>query len=771
MDEWSEIPLEDLPTWMRRARQGIDWGILIIIGACLLLAWPFFLQDGLPHTNDSENHVYMGADYALALREGRLYPRWSATVLGGHGAPIPHYYPPGTPYTVALVDLFFTDDPVVAVRVIYVVAFCLAGATTYAFVMRWAGSRVAILVSILYVYSPYFGLTAPHILGDLPGVVALALLPSMLWGANRLLLLNRTSDFLITALIGCGLILTDVKIAIVTSCLVLGLIIRHIAVKNKRRPPAFVLLSGVFSIGLASFFWLPALLERDAVQWKILAEARFQLTLDPIDLIIPLQRIDLDDLLPLPQLTIGIGGLIFSLLGVVGIVLNKDNRSMYMLFLVSAVIIAGVGLVLLPDEIWLLGPLMFCLSIVGGASLSLVDHSLMHPTITKRFSLPLFLVFVLVLALPVWMAPRWPQSFGATGPSAQIEYEQWDYGIAVLPPGRAVPVTLVDTSHFDQELIRAYQSGDDARPLLDQSVNNGQISPIGNSSHHDQYFVNAVDEIIFASQRANFPGWQATLENTVLDVEIQESTGLIQLTIPEARSGNLELVLNSTSIRRVSWAITWTLLFVLSASVLSLRYLQQDRAINDYLRYISFDEARWLWGVLAGFLIVIFLFATPDSPYTLHAKPSRGISGSTAISSRTSVGLELLTYTLDKTEYQIGQSLDISLIWLASRIMRKNYIVQLHLQDVNAPLIRRIETLPRHPGRYPTRRWMPNLYVRDDYTILLPADIPPGMYQVAIEVYDCEDKCLPEDRLNFFGSNTPFVGLVLTIPEVISITS
>ncbi|MFN8565114.1 MAG: hypothetical protein U0703_26605 [Anaerolineae bacterium] len=85
---------QDLPMWMQQAMRGTDWGVLIVLGFCLLLGWSFALQPGLPRTNASEHYVFRAADATQAFSEGRLYPRWSPYALGGYGAPIPSYYPP-----------------------------------------------------------------------------------------------------------------------------------------------------------------------------------------------------------------------------------------------------------------------------------------------------------------------------------------------------------------------------------------------------------------------------------------------------------------------------------------------------------------------------------------------------------------------------------------------------------------------------------------------------------------------------------------------------
>ena len=136
----TQINREDLPIWMQNSLRGTDWGVLIVLVFSLLAGWPFLLQPGLPRTNASEHYVYRAADTAQAFAEGRLYPRWSPNALMGYGAPIPQYYPPGATFVPALIDFFITNDPTLAVKLVYALALCLAGAAIYAFVARRSGA-------------------------------------------------------------------------------------------------------------------------------------------------------------------------------------------------------------------------------------------------------------------------------------------------------------------------------------------------------------------------------------------------------------------------------------------------------------------------------------------------------------------------------------------------------------------------------------------------------------------------------------------------------
>jgi hypothetical protein len=251
---------EELPYWMRQALRGVDWGVLLVVALSLAMAWPFILQPGLPHTNASENYVYRAADYAQSLQEGRIYPRWAAHALGGYGAPIPHYYPPGAGYSAGFVQVFLTGDAVTAVRIVYIAAICLCGSMMYVFVTRRAGSAAGVLAATLYVASPYVGMTAPHVLGDLPGVMALALLPTLLWAVDRLMILNRSHDVALVALTVAAFMLTSPRDAVPAFALAALLMAWHIGAVNRRTRWPLVLMAFLLGIGMAAFFWLPVLL-------------------------------------------------------------------------------------------------------------------------------------------------------------------------------------------------------------------------------------------------------------------------------------------------------------------------------------------------------------------------------------------------------------------------------------------------------------------------------------------------------------------------------
>nr|MCU0511691.1 6-pyruvoyl-tetrahydropterin synthase-related protein [Anaerolineae bacterium] len=300
------IPEADLPDWMRRSRRRFDPGLLIVLLFSLGAAWSFLLNPALPRTGDSESYVFRAVDTAAALREGQLYPRWSPHALNGYGAPIPAFYPPAAPYLAGFIAVMFTDDTLVALRLLCAGALLLAGTAVYALVLRRVNAPAGVVAAALYVYSPFIGLTLPHLEGDLAGLLAAALLPALLWAVNRWLALRQPVDFALVAAGTAALLLTQPVYLPVAALLAGGL--AALQVLETRQPaPVLPLLAALLAgVALAAFYWLPALVEMPFVRWlpaPVPAPAE-RLTL--AGLVQPMRQIDPAALLTPPLFSLGV---------------------------------------------------------------------------------------------------------------------------------------------------------------------------------------------------------------------------------------------------------------------------------------------------------------------------------------------------------------------------------------------------------------------------------------------------------------------------------
>ena len=750
-----EISAQELPLWMRRARRGFDWGIIICIAFSIVAAWPFLIQPGLPRTNASENYVFRTADYAQAISEGRLYPRWSPNALGGYGAPIPSFVPPAAAYVPALIQFFFTDDPVLAVRIVYLLSITFAGAATYTFVMRRVGAGAGVLASVLYVYSPYLSTIAPHVLGDLPSVMSMFLMPALLWSVDRLLAGNRPPDPLFVALATAGLLLTHPSMAIVGFSLSILYTIWFTWSQNWQAPWHLVLAGLILGVGISAFFWLPALSERSEVTWRIVegVEAR-RLTLG--SLLANLRLPDPNELIHSPQLTLGLPIVIFTLAGLVTGLIYRSRAGFHMLFMAFGLCLLAIGLWIVPEEIWLLGPVVLCLSFAG-SSVLLWENRL--STI-----LPITLMAAIGLSVTSWFAPTWSDDFGNTDAAAQVQFEQLGYGIAVLPPHEPAPVTTSPSLLPDQTLINSFASGAVRKIAVSTGV---QVGFLTHSTHGDQFQVNVQSPGTLQILTAYFPGWEATLNNASLQVQRNPSTGLIDVEIPAATSGELILSLGTTSVRTVSWLLAQASFGV--AILFTLRRFSRSVETYEELHLLTVTDTRYVSVIIVGFSLLMFLLATPISPFHLTARPGYAMQESTRLRSRTETGLEALAYRIDDTSYRTGDSISLDIYWRALRFLPANYRTQVILIERSSDE-RIVTTTLRHPGGYPTQRWLTNLYVTDHYQIDIPNEVNPGDYALGIEVFNCPTTCTPQNRLTFFNNAGVNLGQTLILPVTLTLT-
>ncbi len=759
-----EIPPENLPDWMRQARRGIDWGMLLILAFSLTIAMPFITQKDLPHSNASENYVYRAADYAAALLEGRLYPRWSANAFGGYGAPIPHYFPPAPGYTAATIQVLFTADAVLAVRIVYVLALSLAGTMVYAFVTRRAGAAAGLLSGMLYVYSPYIGLTAPHILGDLSGVMTFALMPTLLWSVDRLIVRNRPLDILLIALTTSALYLTSFRAAIISTLLAAILVTWHRNAINRRIPWPMGLIGYLLGIGIASFYWIPAVLERDAIRWQA-AFIQPNLSLKILDLVTPLRQVDVGKLVQSPQLTLGIAIIGFAIAGGVSIVRFRALTQFQALFLTTGLGISALAVLIFPHEIWLLGAITLCFSIGGS---SVIQWRKIIPKQARRLFLPILLILIWIISSPVWLPPPVLESFGSTDDTTQVQYEQQGYGIAVIPPDKPIPTTLVEGLSSNRFLLDGYQAETINKITPGQLTVNAQAGLLDHNSHSDLFQVRTSTPITLDMLTAYFPGWSANIGNRPVPVTRNPETGLMRVDVPALSSGEMFIVLSETDIRTGAWIISWSMLMIVL--VITWGRLRQHQYTFEDLEQLSYKEARLISVVLASVALIIFLFNNPNLPLSLRVKPGYELQNSTFIQNRTDSGLNLLAFRLNKNQYQAGDTIDLTLYWQAQRSLAEDYKVSIQLVN-NQDSSVWSPTALRNPGNYPTRRWKSGLYVSDEYHLGLSPNMKPGNYQINVSVVRCNPDCILDSQVTFFNINGEILGTNLTLPTLINVSS
>jgi hypothetical protein len=760
------VPPHALPNWMRRSRQGIDWGLLLALLLGLIAAFPFIFQAGLPRTNASEVYVWRGHDTADALREGRLYPRWSPHALGGYGAPIPHYTPPLPAYLAALVELLFSNNPVTSVRIVYVLAFLLASGGMYAVVLRRAGAVAGLIAAVVYVYSPHVLLNVPHAQGDLAQMLALALVPLLLWSAERLSSINRAVDWLMVGMFGAALLLTSPPHFFAGAALCVVLVLD--------RGWRAMLWLGVWLLvggGIAAFYWLPAWVERDLVQW----------TASPISIAPPIvswqtvlalvQPIDAGTLLVQPQFTIGLAGILTSVMVVITLwrYPQDPNRGLWARFLVVACACVVAVCLWWPAETWLMGVLACCLALASGALAQWRNREgalvVTANRPTARLYLPLTLLMLLAASYPQWVAPTWDAQFGEYSPLSQLRHEQEGFGVAVLPLGAPVPRTIPLGVMPSGTLLQGYETDNLNRIAPGQPSNTLQITVLRASGHSTVLQVDVLQTSQLQLLTAYFAGWQADMDGAVLAVSPNNITQLLNVALPSGQ-GTLTLTLGPTLIRLLAWGVSavalWAMLWAMAR-----RLRRQDDLYED-VQLLALPEARLTTLLVVGFASFLMVFALAWSPLPLRPTAGYGLDGAQGLRWGSDQGLQALAYRLPDAVVDAQGEVRVTLYWRAVRRLENNYQGRILLvsADGSTTVAGPLQTL----GNYPARRWLTtrgvqDVYIEDVYRLPLRGTLPAGAYRVAVEVFTCAPSCADGARVNFFDDGGQPLGGGILLPQ------
>jgi hypothetical protein len=98
-------------------------------------------------------------------------------------------------------------------------------------------------------------------------------------------------------------------------------------------------------------------------------------------------------------------------------------------------------------------------------------------------------------------------------------------------------------------------------------------------------------------------------------------------------------------------------------------------------------------------------------------------------------GTALIGYDLDRRIVQPGERLAVTLYWQAGGPLDRDYTVFIHLAEPTGRVRAQSDSQP-DGGHNPTILWLAGEVIRDQHTLLLPADLPPGRYRLLTGLYD-----------------------------------
>ncbi len=742
--------------------------VAFLLALTAVAAGPFLTRPGLPRDTDAELHVFRAAQLGEALRGGAGYVRWASDLWYGYGYPIFNYYSPLT-YYLANLFMLFGLDVVNAIKTVFVLGLLGAAAGMYIFVRRNWGERAGVIAAAAYIFSPYILFIDPHMRGDLAEFAALAILPSLLWAFQISNLKHQISNIKLVAgvLLWAALVLTHALMALVLSTILVAWLAWQIVTTplgDRLGHSSFVLRHLLLALGLSAIFWLPFILERNAVHLSVVGPGQFDFHNHFVawrDLLAASPALDLGATAPRYIRNLGLAQWLLALWVIPALVRfrREPQTRLWMFFALSSLFL--ILMMLSPSAfLWervplmsfiqfpwrLLGPAAMTLSVCAGAAIpntqSLFPNSKWaHEAITS-----VVLLVILVLALPTMYPPLWGNQVWPTSPRGIIGVELDGRWLGTTSTGDFIPSTVKAHPPANADLIASYERG--AVDKFDRTVlpQGASAFVIEHGPTHDRFTVASPQAFVARVLTFDFPGWRATVDGQPVTIAPSDPHGFITFPVP-AGPHDVRVEFGPTLPRTVGAVVSLATLIILAWVALQ----QVARLKAQVIVPIPNTQYPILWTALVTIavfaLLKIGLVDRCATCFRVTSPPGQALVAQYKVDPQATPSnlanvIVLLGFDLPQREARAGGSFPLTLYWKATAPVPLNYQAFVHL--VNQQLWGQPLHDKLNPGDLPTTRWPLDKYVWDDYVtpysvVRVKPDAPPGDYEIRVGLYTLAD--------------------------------
>lgn len=240
---------------------------LVIFFFALVISFPVILpyfHQGYFPTHDGEWTIVRLSEMFRELKDFQLPPRYSTYLNFGYGYPLFNFAYP-LPYYLGIFLYLLKFGFVGSVKILFALSVPFSAFFMF-FASRefWKSSLAGLVSAILYVYLPY-RMVDLYARGSIGESLAFVLFPFIFFLVIKIANSPYSKVFIVTASLSYAcLILTHNIMALLFSFLLFILILAFFIFGERKATRPFLLFV-FFGILLSSFFWLPALLEKQFV--------------------------------------------------------------------------------------------------------------------------------------------------------------------------------------------------------------------------------------------------------------------------------------------------------------------------------------------------------------------------------------------------------------------------------------------------------------------------------------------------------------------------
>ena len=782
---------------MAAALAGVDRGLWAAMALTLPALEPL-LRPGVGYMADVAVHVYRTVELLRLWQEGIAYSRWAPDLAFGLGYPLFNFYPPLFYYLAGGLTLPGLDVEA-AVKATVALVLLASAAGAYGLARQWLGESGAMLAAVAYAWSP-FRLREAYFQGDYAQLLALALPPIVLWAIHRLAASGKDRYFAATAVACAGLFLSHNISAMLFSPVIAAYIaLLALARPSMRRGLPRAIAALLAGAGLSAFFWYPALSEMHLVRVEVLHSGDFDFRRHfppPLDLVLPSLPLDVNAVNPHVPYNLGLAHLVLALPAL----WLLANRRLRWAVLAAAAGLAGSAFMMLPTStpVWQAVPLLpfaeFPWRWLGVAALPLafLVGAAAEALPRGRALYAAAAAIAIALSLFPHLYPREPFARYDNATVADVvAYEVQEGVVGTTSAGEYLPKGVKPTPI--PALLAAYAEGRTPE-RLDRST----LPPAATAEALARPLLGGTWRVSSATAfRArvlilDFPGWTAYLDGRPTAITPEPQAGLMGVDVP-AGEHTLSIRFEDTPGRLFANSLSLAVALLVVAAVAFRRWrprpspdtgarqrplplaegggegsgsgpaiAQSEREVDPRPREQPGAEAGLAPRQALGLVGLAFALAVGKAayvdPHTDWFRAATDLERIPGLERRLDADfggdVSLLGYAVDRKVGAPGDTVRVTLFWRALRPVERNHAVFVHLgDDENDKLAQQDKP---HPAGVPIRAWQPGQFARDEHVLRLPEDMPPGIFQFRVGLYDQQTI----ERLSVVGSPHNFVSLL-----------
>ncbi|MEP7358789.1 MAG: hypothetical protein ABI847_16190, partial [Anaerolineales bacterium] len=259
-----------------------------------------------------------------------------------------------------------------------------------------------------------------------------------------------------------------------------------------------------------------------------------------------------------------------------------------------------------------------------------------------------------------------------------------------------------------------------------------EVTPTRHTTLLDEFAVSSPGGFTLRVFTFYWPGWTAYLDGFPVPIQVTDPEGFIAVDIP-AGTHSLRLQLQDTTARRLGWLVSGLALAALAVAILVPR---RAETANTLIRPMALPV--WPAAAFAGLAAAAILLRLGwDANLRWQAANNVPVAAGAQVQQviRFDNGMALAGYDFPMRQARPGDEVRLTFYWVVTRYMPSPGSVFVHFYGPSGALYGQADK-PDPVIFRPTTRWPLGLVRPDEEVAKLKLDAPPGIYTVAVGLWD-----------------------------------